>query len=104
MLGKENRLSSLMEKGRGKDSHETERTLAVCPHMSAGEAEFPGHLHWRCFPSTLVASGWKKMLLSVIANRTGETDRGKALESIRLLLRPLTLLTWKVISSNVNKR
>lgn len=44
------------------------------------------------------------MLLNVMPKMAEGTDQGKALESIRWLLRPFILLTWKVIASTVNRR
>lgn len=46
----------------------------------------------------------ENMLLNVMPKMAEGTDQGKALESIRWLLRPFILLTWKVIASTVNRR
>lgn len=46
----------------------------------------------------------KEDVFKCYSKMAGEADQENVLESIRLLFTPLTLPTWKVISSSANKR
>lgn len=86
------------------------RGTTVNLKKAAGKAEFLEFVdrRWsynlRCFAFTFRQHKMKEDAFKCYSKMAGGADQENALEFIRLLLIPLTLLTWKVISFSANKR